>query len=130
MRDDHSKRVETEEISLEEQMVADIQGRAGDLLEAWSGLQEMFKIPKKERQAVRREHEREADRDRESHSRDREEREPRRLSTSSSTRHQPSYKSERYPDTRERPDHRENRGNRKNLRLDDRTGRLHRGNLH
>ena len=133
MRDDQSKRVETEEVSLEEQMVADIQGRAGDLLEAWSGLQEMFKIPKKERQAVRREHEREADRDRESHSRDREEREPRRLSTSSSSRHQPSYKSERYPDTRERSDHREvvvARGNRKNLRLDDRTGRLHRANLH
>ena len=133
MRDDQSKNVETEEPSLEEQMVADIQGRAAELLEAWSGLQEMFKIPKKERQAVRREHEREADRDRETgaQSRDREEREPRRLSTSS-TRH-PSYRSDRYPETRDREAGVVRggfMGNRKNLRLDDRTGRLHRANLH
>ena len=140
MREETSKRAE--ELSLEEQMVADIQGRAGELLEAWAGLQEMFKIPKKERQAVRREHEREADRDRERQERDREpnhgdHREARRLSTSSSSRSNPGYKShherqsERYQDNREVGVVRGGFvGNRKNLRLDDRTGRLCRANLH
>ena len=50
------------EVSLEEKMVGEIQARARDLLSAWAGLVEMFRIPKKERQAERREHEREADR--------------------------------------------------------------------
>jgi len=50
------------ELSEEEKLVKEIQDKAKELLEMWSSLQEVFKIPKKERQAVRREHEMEADR--------------------------------------------------------------------
>ena len=137
------------ELTDEEQMVRDIQERARDLMEAWSCLQEMFKIPKKERQAERREHEREADRsDRGSYSRDESQnynnhqensqRDNRRLSTNSQY---PNYKS--YNDSVSRDKYQENTretyggpvrggftGNRRNLRLDDRTGRLCKGNLY
>lgn len=50
------------ELTEEEKIVKEIQDKAKELLEMWSSLQEVFKIPKKERQAVRREHEMEADR--------------------------------------------------------------------
>ena len=129
---------EEEEASLEQQMVRDIQARARDLLEAWAGLQEMFRIPKKERQAARREHERDADRDHRDDAGHHQEREPgRRLSTSGpaagpAQRQYPSYKSY-HEGGRDaglvrggfvRP------GSRRNLRLDDRTGRLCKANLY
>ena len=63
MRGEMSGEATQAELSAEQKMIQEIQARAGELLAAWSGLQEMFRIPKKERQAVRREHEREADRE-------------------------------------------------------------------
>merc|ERR1719318_936925 len=61
-REDTSSEVTKVELSEEEKLVKEIQDKAKELLDMWSSLQEVFKIPKKERQAVRREHEREADR--------------------------------------------------------------------
>ena len=42
--------------------VKEVQARATHLLQVWSQLQEMFRIPKRERHKIRVEHEREADR--------------------------------------------------------------------
>ena len=115
------------EVSLEEKMVGEIQARARDLLSAWAGLVEMFRIPKKERQAERREHEREADRREEGEKR--EEGGGRRMSSSYRSYQEPhtshgvmrgGYSAHPPPTT----------GNRRNLRLDDRTGRLCKSNLH
>jgi hypothetical protein len=55
---------EEEEREREEVMgkVKEVQARATHLLQLWSQLQEMFKIPKRERHKIRVEHEREADR--------------------------------------------------------------------
>ena len=107
--------------SPEQMMIMEIQARALELLTAWAGLQEMFRIPKKERQAERREHEREADR--------REEAGTRRLSSGYRS-YQESHASHgvmRGGYTAPAP---AVTGNRRNLRLDDRTGRLSRSNLH
>ena len=113
------------ELSPEQKMVQEIQARAGELLAAWAGLQEMFRIPKKERQAERREHEREADRETSHREREREEvGGARRLSS-----HYRSYQEA----GRGGGGHTTaslSSGNRRNLRLDDRTGRLSRSNLH
>ncbi len=55
---------EEEEKEREEMVgkVEEVQGRARDLLKLWAQLQEMFRIPKRERHKIRVEHEREADR--------------------------------------------------------------------
>ncbi len=42
--------------------VEEVQSRARQLLAVWAQLQEMFRIPKRERHKIRVEHEREADR--------------------------------------------------------------------
>ena len=49
------------ELSEEDQLVAQVKEKALELLESWSLLKEVFKIPKKERQAERIKHERAAD---------------------------------------------------------------------
>ena len=115
------------ELSREQKMVQEIQARAGELLAAWAGLQEMFRIPKKERQAERREHEREADR--ETSHREREEVGARRLS---SHYHRSYQETGGHGVMRGGGGHSNTSlttGNRRNLRLDDRTGRLSRSNL-
>ena len=135
--------IHEDEVTLEERMITDIQDRARELLESWSVLQEMFKIPKKERQAERREHEREADRGSSfNHSRDNtrdlrdelREMNNRRLSHN----HQiPTYSRDKYHDPGAvrgyhhdpgavRGGYSGGGGARKNLRLDERTGRLSR----
>ena len=138
------------ELSLEESMTKDVQERAKELLEAWSSLQEMFKIPKKERQAERRKHESEADRG--SYHRDHRDRDDfryhqdhppyhhqqqqhhRRLSSNTQLPRYQSYQEPREKYNDNSRDFRENytanpRINRKGLRLDDRTGRLCKSNL-
>jgi hypothetical protein len=42
--------VEAEELTEEEQMVALVRAKAAELLESWATLQDVFRIPKKERQ--------------------------------------------------------------------------------
>ena len=49
------------ELTEEDQLVAQVKEKALELLEGWSLLKEVFKIPKKERQAERIKHERAAD---------------------------------------------------------------------
>ena len=49
------------ELTEEDRLVAQIKEKALELLESWSLLKEVFKIPKKERQAERIKHERAAD---------------------------------------------------------------------
>ena len=49
------------ELTEEDQLVAQVKEKALELLESWSLLKEVFKIPKKERQAERIKHERAAD---------------------------------------------------------------------
>ena len=49
------------ELTEEDQLVAQVKVKALELLESWSLLKEVFKIPKKERQAERIKHERAAD---------------------------------------------------------------------
>ena len=114
------------ELSPEQKMIREIQGRAGELLAAWAGLQEMFRIPKKERQAERREHEREADRETAHREREREEAGGvRRLSSNYRSYGEAGGHGLVRAHTAPPPS-----GNRRNLRLDDRTGRLSRSNLH
>ena len=49
------------ELTEEDQLVVQVKEKALELLESWSLLKEVFKIPKKERQAERIKHERAAD---------------------------------------------------------------------
>ena len=62
--EDQGKKVGEEaapELTEEDQLVAQVKEKALELLESWSLLKEVFKIPKKERQAERIKHERAAD---------------------------------------------------------------------
>lgn len=53
--------VPAEPATEEEQLVQQIQEKAQELLDSWAGLQEVFRIPKKQRQEERIKHERAAD---------------------------------------------------------------------